>query len=79
MADKSFDPTDDMMQWFDWQHLPTDLQAVSQVLQAAATAMHKDLKPGSEKTAGMRKLLEAKDAFVRQAIRDRPPAPSLAD
>lgn len=56
-----------LMRWFDYGHLPKHLQEVSEPCQALALAMD-DLPESAEKTAGLRKLLEAKDCFVRAAI-----------
>lgn len=57
-----------MLRFFEWQHLPADLQPVSQNVQAAAVWADQNLPDGPEKTAGLRKLLEAKDCFVRAAL-----------
>ncbi|MCP4342880.1 MAG: hypothetical protein GY799_29360 [Desulfobulbaceae bacterium] len=51
--------------YFKFDHLPPHLQKVSKPLCMVANIM-KDIMPDSpEKTAGMRKLLESKDCFVR--------------
>lgn len=47
---------------FDWAHLPDHLAAVS------AVKMANDLPDGPELSAGLRKLVEAKDCFVRAAV-----------
>lgn len=60
-----------MMRWFDYSHLPDDLQKVSQDINLLATDMDERLPECAEKTAGLRKLLEAKDCFVRAAIEAR--------
>lgn len=57
-----------LLRFFEWQHLPAHLQTVSQACQALATAMDRSLPDGPEKDAGMRKLLEAKDCFVRASL-----------
>lgn len=54
--------------YFGWQHLPANLQAVSQPIKELADRMEEALPDGPEKSAGMRKLLEAKDCFVRAAV-----------
>lgn len=59
------------MRYFAWAHLPAHLQAVSRPIGELAEAMDRDLPDGAEKSAGLRKLLEAKDCFVRAAL-DRP-------
>ena len=56
---------------FTADHLPADLRAVSQPIGDLARDLDKSLPDCAEKTAGMRKLLEAKDCFVRQAITDQ--------
>jgi hypothetical protein len=60
-----------MLKWFVYAHLPEDLQKVSSIFAAAAHATCEGLKAGPERTVALRKLLEAKDAAVRQAIEDR--------
>lgn len=60
-----------MLKWFTYAHLPEDLQAVSGIFAEVASRVVVRLKPGPERTVALRKLLEAKDAAVRQAIEDR--------
>lgn len=60
-----------IMKWFEYAHLPPDLQAVSAPLHALACQMDETLPDGAEKSAGLRKLLEAKDCLVRSAIEAR--------
>jgi hypothetical protein len=57
-----------LLQFFTCGHLPEPLQAVSSPCRQLATEMAKLLPDGPEKTAGLRKLLEAKDCFVRAQI-----------
>lgn len=57
-----------MMRWFEYGHLPIHLQAVSHAVAETAKIMDSCLPESAEKTAGLRKLLEAKDCFVRAAI-----------
>jgi hypothetical protein len=54
--------------YFTYAHLPEDLQAVSRPCAELADAMLAALPDGPELTAGLRKLLEAKDSFVRAAL-----------
>ncbi|MFD5697432.1 hypothetical protein [Streptomyces lasiicapitis] len=54
--------------YFTYAHLPEHLQAVSRPFQELADQMIRDLPDGPELTAGLRKLLEAKDCFVRAAL-----------
>jgi len=56
------------IQWFAYAHLPAELQAVVKPITDLARQMEASLPDGPEKSAGMRKLLEAKDCFVRAAI-----------
>ncbi len=57
-----------LIKYFKYEHLPTELQEVSKPLCELADLMDKELYPGEEKDAGMRKLLEAKDCFVRASL-----------
>ncbi len=57
-----------MMKWFTWAHLPTHLQPISKACASLAANMDVELAEGPEKTTGLRKLLEAKDCFVRAHI-----------
>lgn len=61
------------IKYFAYAHLPPHLQAVSKPIGDLAEQMETDLPDGPEKSAGMRKLLEAKDCFVRAAL-DKPKA-----
>lgn len=54
--------------YFVYSHLPEALQGISKPLCDLATLMDKSLPDGAEKSAGMRKLLEAKDCFVRASL-----------
>ena len=54
-----------IIQYFEFEHLPERLQEVSRPMAELAMAMDKLLPSNPEKSAGMRKLLEAKDCFVR--------------
>lgn len=56
------------MKFFEWTHLPAHLQPISRSVSNLATEMNLTLNDGEEKEAGMRKLLEAKDCFVRAAL-----------
>lgn len=57
--------------YFEYEHLPTHLQAISKPCHDLAEQMINALPDGPEVTAGLRKLLEAKDCFVRAAL-DKP-------
>jgi len=57
-----------IMQYFAYAHLPENLQAVSKQICETAAKLDETLPDGAEKSAGLRKLLEAKDCFVRAAL-----------
>lgn len=57
-----------LLRYFAWEHLPPHLQAVSRPFGELAERMAADLPAGPEVTAGLRKLLEAKDCAVRAAL-----------
>jgi hypothetical protein len=57
-----------ILRYFEWKHLPTHLQEVSAPVGALAETMACYLPQNAETSAGLRKLLEAKDAFVRAAL-----------
>ena len=57
-----------MMKWFTFDHLPIELQNISAHCAVLAREIDEKLPEGPEKTAGLRKLLEAKDCFVRAVI-----------
>lgn len=56
------------MKYFDYEHLPEKLKAVSKPIGDVARQMEESLPSGPEKSAGLRKLLEAKDCLVRAAL-----------
>lgn len=56
------------IKYFAFSHLPPKLQAVSKPIGELAEKLEALLPDGPEKSAGMRKLLEAKDCFVRCAL-----------
>jgi hypothetical protein len=58
----------ELLRFFTWEHLPADLQAVSRPCGDLAEHMARELPVCAETTAGLRKLLEAKDCFVRAAL-----------
>ena len=57
-----------LLKWPRNENLPPHLQAVVKPIDALAQEMDTALAEGAEKTAGMRKLIEAKDCFVRARI-----------
>lgn len=56
------------IKYFEYEHLPKHLQEISKPLAELAHKMENELPDCAEKSAGMRKLLEAKDCFVRAAL-----------
>lgn len=63
-----------MMRWFHYEHLPESLQGISKACAGLAEVMDMTLAEGAEKTAGLRKLLEAKDCFVRALLEAKEPS-----
>jgi hypothetical protein len=57
-----------ILQYFTYEHLPFQLQEISKPVCDLAQLMDMILPASAEKTVGLRKLLEAKDAFVRANI-----------
>lgn len=57
-----------LLQYFTYAHLPPHLQGISMRISEVAIEMVNVLPDGPELTAGLRKLLEAKDCFVRAAL-----------
>lgn len=58
---------EEILRFFEYRHLPDYLQSVSKPMFELAHEYAKNLE-GRELTVGLRKLLEAKDAFVRAAL-----------
>jgi hypothetical protein len=56
------------IKYFAFAHLPAHLQLVSKPIGELAHQFEQQLPDGPEKSTGMRKLLEAKDCFVRAAL-----------
>ena len=62
-----------LLRFFDYEHLPEGpLRSTSRRCAALAADMVDRLPDGPELTTGLRKLLEAKDCFVRAALPARP-------
>lgn len=71
---------DYLLQFFEYKHLPEHLQEISAPFHFLAHRMVALLSSNPERSAGLRKLLEAKDCFVRAKLYksdvplpDRPP------
>ena len=58
----------DIARWSGYAHLAGPARSISVSCAALACEMIEELPDGPELTAGLRKLLEAKDCFVRAAI-----------
>lgn len=56
------------LRYFEYKHLPAELQMLSMPFRVLAYEMATALPAGPEVAAGLRKLLEAKDCFVRAAL-----------
>lgn len=56
---------EEILQYFKFDHLPEHLQAVSRPFSVIAQHMVETLPRCAERSAGLRKLLEAKDCAVR--------------
>jgi len=61
-------PTDRMLQFFAYEHLPPHLQSVSRPFGDLARHIVRTLPSNAERTSGLRKLLEAKDCAVRALL-----------
>lgn len=57
-----------IIRYFAYEHLPPKLQIVSKPFALLANEMDAKLPHGPEKSAGLRKLLEAKDCMVRASL-----------
>lgn len=61
-----------ILEHFEFEHLPPHLASISQPFCELAHQMATELPHDAETSAGLRKLLEAKDCFVRaRRIKDR--------
>ena len=54
--------------YFVSSHLPEKQQEIAKPIEGLAKKMDEMLPDGAEKSAGMRKLLECKDCFVRSSL-----------
>ena len=59
---------DYLLQFFKYDHLPTKMQEISKPFCDLAQKMVDELPMNPERSAGLRKLLEAQDCAVRAAI-----------
>lgn len=60
--------TSPILRYFEYAHLPPHLREVSEKFGRLAQDLEASLPSGPEKSTGLRKLLEAKDACVRAAL-----------
>lgn len=67
-AKRTMPNVEPMLQFFAYEHLPGHLQPISRPFAVLADWMVNDLPRNPERTAGLRKLLEAKDCAVRACI-----------
>lgn len=62
------DPTELLLQFFEFAHLPNDLQLISSRFHRLAHEIVAALPRNPERTVALRKLLEAKDCAVRARL-----------
>jgi hypothetical protein len=62
------EPTDPLLQFFDFKHLPPHLAEISRPFCELARWIAFDLPRNPERTVALRKLLEAKDCAVRAKL-----------
>lgn len=65
---------DRMLQFFEYKHLPTELQLISGQFGKLAEYIVEALPSNLERTVALRKLLEAKDCAVRAKLYKEPTA-----
>lgn len=65
---KTEQPTEHILQFFAYEHLPPYLQEVSEPFCVLAYQLVEMLPRNPERTVALRKLLEAKDAAVRARL-----------
>lgn len=61
-------PTEHIMQFFAYEHLPPERQAISKPFGELASWIIATIPRNPERTVALRKLLEGKDAAVRAAF-----------
>jgi hypothetical protein len=64
-------PTEMILRYFKYDHLPPQLQAVSKPFCEMAESIAKGPTSGPETTTALRKLLEAKDCYVRAHLNEQ--------
>ena len=68
MAEPIHPATKQLLDFFNSEHLPADLASVVEPFRNLAWDLVASGLGGAEVTAGLRKLLESKDCFVRAAV-----------
>ena len=63
-------PSEMILRYFQYEHLPAHLQAVSRPFAELAQRVAAETA-GPETTAGLRRLLEAKDCIVRAHLHEK--------
>lgn len=61
-------PTEQLLQFFSWAHLPPHLQNVSRPFGEMAERLVATLPRNPERTVALRKLLESQDCAVRALL-----------
>jgi hypothetical protein len=69
---KRMEQQDRMLQHFDYEHLPPELQGISIPFHNLAHRIVQMLPMNAERTVALRKLLEAKDCAVRAKLYKEP-------
>lgn len=67
-AERKPRPSDRMLRFFEYAHLPDHLQEASRPFCELARHLAEILPEDAEKTTALRKLLEAKDCAVRAVL-----------
>jgi hypothetical protein len=62
------DQPEHILQFFNYSHLPSHLQEVSEPFHTLAHSIVEHLPRNPERTVALRKLLESKDAAVRAVV-----------
>lgn len=68
MPAEKIDPVEQMVEWFEFEHLPDSQKEVVRICQELAIEVVSTLPHNDETYVGLRKLREAKDCFVRASI-----------
>jgi hypothetical protein len=61
-------PSYRLLKFFEYKHLPENLQEISKPFGELAQSINDTIEPGPERTVALRKLLEGKDAAVRAKL-----------